>query len=160
MVFEKKLNVARFVFQTIRRDDKQFWRRIRMAAYPDNLHYTKDHEWIRADGDTGTVGITDFAQEQLGDVVHVQLPRVGEKFDAHATFGEVESVKTFSELYIPVSGEVVEINQALADAPELVNSSPYGDGWMIKITIGEASEIDSLLSASEYEDYIESQKEE
>jgi glycine cleavage system H protein len=131
-----------------------------MAAYPDDLHYTKDHEWIRVSGDVGAVGITDFAQEQLGDVVHVQLPRVGEKFEAHDTFGEVESVKTFSELYIPVSGEVAEINEALADAPELVNSSPYGDGWMIKIKIGKPSEVDSLLSASEYEDYLESQKEE
>ena len=131
-----------------------------MAAYPDNLHYTKDHEWIRVTGDTGTVGITDFAQEQLGDVVHVQLPRVGEKFEAHDTFGEVESVKTFSELYIPVSGEIAEINEALIDAPELVNTSAYADGWMIKIKIGKPSEVDSLLSASEYEDFVESQKEE
>ena len=131
-----------------------------MAAYPDDLQYTKDHEWIRVADGVGTVGITDFAQEQLGDVVHVQLPRVGEKFEAHDTFGEVESVKTFSELFIPVSGEVAEINEALADAPELVNNSPYADGWMIKIKIGKPSEIDSLLSAIEYEDFVESQKEE
>ncbi len=131
-----------------------------MASYPEDLHYTKDHEWIRVAGDAGVVGITDFAQEQLGDVVHVQLPRVGEKFEAHDTFGEVESVKTFSELYIPVSGEVIEINEALADAPEMVNNSPYDDGWMIKIRISKPSEVDSLLSASEYEDYVESQKEE
>jgi glycine cleavage system H protein len=131
-----------------------------MAAYPDDLHYTKDHEWIRVADAVGTVGITDFAQEQLGDVVHVQLPRLGEKFEAHDTFGEVESVKTFSELYVPVSGEVIELNEALADAPELVNNSPYSDGWMIKIKIGKPSEVDSLLSASEYEDFIESQKEE
>jgi glycine cleavage system H protein len=131
-----------------------------MAAYPDDLQFTKDHEWIRVADGVGTVGITDFAQEQLGDVVHVQLPRVGEKFEAHDTFGEVESVKTFSELFIPVSGEVAEINEALADAPELVNNSPYADGWMIKIKIGKPSEIDSLLSASEYEDFVESQKEE
>jgi glycine cleavage system H protein len=131
-----------------------------MAAYPDDLQYTKDHEWIRVADGVGTVGITDFAQEQLGDVVHVQLPRVGEKFEAHDTFGEVESVKTFSELYIPVSGDVAEINEALADAPELVNKSPYAEGWMIKIKIGKPSEIDSLLSASEYEDFVESQKEE
>jgi glycine cleavage system H protein len=130
-----------------------------MAAYPDDLQYTKDHEWIRVADGVGTVGITDFAQEQLGDVVHVQLPRVGEKFEAHDTFGEVESVKTFSELYIPVSGDVAEINEALADAPELVNNSPYAEGWMIKIKIGKMSEIDSLLSASEYEDFVESQKE-
>lgn len=131
-----------------------------MAAYPDDLYYTKDHEWIRVSGGAGVVGITDFAQEQLGDVVHITLPRVGEKFEAHATFGEVESVKTFSELYTPVSGEVIEINEALADAPELVNTSPYGDGWMIKLKLGNPSEVDSLLSASEYEDFVESQKEE
>ena len=131
-----------------------------MAAYPDNLHYTKDHEWVRVEGDTGTVGITDFAQEQLGDVVHVQLPRTGEKFSAHDTFGEIESVKTFSELYIPVSGEVIEINEALDDSPELVNSSPYTEGWMIRIKLSHASDLDSLLSSIKYEDFIESQKEE
>ncbi len=131
-----------------------------MASYPDNLHYTKDHEWIRVEGDTGTIGITDFAQEQLGDVVHVQLPRVGEKFEAHTNFGEIESVKTFSELFSPASGEVLEINEALADAPELVNSDPYGGGWMIKVKLSKASEIDALLNASEYEDFVESQKDE
>ncbi|MGE0102315.1 MAG: glycine cleavage system protein GcvH [Blastocatellales bacterium] len=131
-----------------------------MAAYPDELHYTKDHEWIRVEGDTGTVGITSFAQEQLGDVVHVQLPRVGEKFSAHDTFGEVESVKTFSELFLPVSGEIVEINEGLEDTPELVNNSPYGDGWMVKVRLSDKGEIDGLLSASEYEDFVESQKEE
>lgn len=130
-----------------------------MSAYPDNLHYTKDHEWIRIEGDTGTIGITDFAQEQLGDVVHVQLARVGEKFKAHDHFGEIESVKTFSELFTPVSGEVTEVNEALADAPELVNSEPYGGGWMIKIKLSDSGEADSLLSSSEYEDFIESQKE-
>lgn len=130
-----------------------------MASYPDNLHYTKDHEWIRVEGETGTVGISDFAQEQLGDVVHVQLPRVGEKFEAHVHFGEIESVKTFSELFTPVSGEVVAINDALADAPELVNSEPYVGGWMIKLKLANPSETDKLLSSSEYEDFIESQKE-
>lgn len=129
-------------------------------AYPDDLHYTKDHEWIRVEGDTGTVGITDFAQEQLGDVVHVQLPRIGEKFEAHTHFGEIESVKTFSELFTPTSGEVTAINEALADAPELVNSEPYGGGWMIKLKLANPSETDKLLSSSEYEDFIESQKEE
>lgn len=130
-----------------------------MASYPDNLQYTKDHEWIRVEGDTGTIGITDFAQEQLGDVVHVDLPRVGETLEAHAHFGEIESVKTFSELFTPVSGEVLEINEALNDSPELVNSEPYGDGWMIKIKLSNAGEVDSLLNASEYEDFVESQKE-
>ena len=130
-----------------------------MASYPDDLHYTKDHEWIRVEGDTGTIGITDFAQEQLGDVVHVQLPRVGEKFESHGNFGEIESVKTFSELFSPVSGEILEINEALDDAPELVNSEPYGGGWMIKIKLANANEVDALLNASEYEDFVESQKE-
>ncbi|MGH9845942.1 MAG: glycine cleavage system protein GcvH [Blastocatellia bacterium] len=131
-----------------------------MANYPDNLYYTKDHEWMRIEDEIGTVGITDFAQEQLGDVVHVQLPRAGEKFEVHDTFGEVESVKTFSELYIPVSGEITEVNEQLGDQPELVNSEPYGGGWMIKIKLSNKGEVDGLLSASEYEDFIESQKEE
>jgi len=131
-----------------------------MANYPDTLHYTKDHEWIRVEDGIGIIGITDFAQEQLGDVVHAQLPRVGEKFEAHDTFGEVESVKTFSELFTPVSGEVTETNEGLADAPEQVNGDPYGNGWMIKIRLANPGEIDSLLSSSEYEDFIESQKEE
>jgi len=130
-----------------------------MAAYPDDLHYTKDHEWIRVEGGTGTVGITDFAQEQLGDVVHVQLPRAGEKFEAHATFGEIESVKTFSELYTPASGSVTEINEALAERPELVNTEPYAGGWMVKLKLSDPSEVDGLLSSSEYEDFVESQKE-
>jgi glycine cleavage system H protein len=130
-----------------------------MATYPDNLYYTKDHEWIRAEGGSGVVGVSDFAQEQLGDIVHVQLPKIGEKFSAHDTFGEVESVKTFSELYLPVSGEVIEVNELLTDSPELVNSSPYNEGWMIKIRMNDSGELDSLLSSSEYEDFIESQKE-
>ena len=131
-----------------------------MAAYPEDIQYTKDHEWIRVQGDTGIIGITDFAQEQLGDVVHVQLPKVGEKFSARDTFGEVESVKTFSELFTPVTGEVTAVNEALADSPELVNSSPYNDGWMIKIRLNDPGEVDGLLSSTEYEDFVESQKEE
>lgn len=130
-----------------------------MATYPDNLYYTKDHEWIRREAESGVVGISDFAQEQLGDIVHVQLPKIGEKFAAHDTFGEVESVKTFSELYLPVSGEVIEVNELLADSPELVNSSAYDQGWMIKVKMKDPGELDSLLSSSEYEDFIESQKE-
>ena len=127
--------------------------------FPENLRYTKDHEWVSLNGNIATIGITDFAQDQLGDVVHVDLPRVGENFSAHAHFGEIESVKTFSELFTPVSGEVLEINEALADAPELINSEPYGGGWMIKIKLANASEVDALLNASEYEDFVESQKE-
>ena len=130
-----------------------------MSAYPEDLLYTKDHEWIRVEDGTGTIGITNFAQEQLGDIVHVQLPRVGESFSAHDTFGEVESVKTFSELYLPVTGEIIEINEMLTESPELVNSSPYGDGWMVKVRMSATGELDRLLSSSEYEDFVESQKE-
>jgi glycine cleavage system H protein len=126
---------------------------------PADLHYTKDHVWIRVADGVATVGITDFAQKQLGDVVHVQLPRLGKKFKANDAFGEVESEKTLRELSIPISGMVIKINKALADAPKLINTSPYANGWMIKIKIGKPSEVDSLLSASEYEDYLESQKE-
>ncbi|MFM8394273.1 MAG: glycine cleavage system protein GcvH [Acidobacteriota bacterium] len=130
-----------------------------MAANPENLHYTKDHEWILVEGTTGTIGITHFAQNQLGDIVHVQLPRVGDTFSANDSFGEIESVKTFSELFIPVSGEVTEINEALGDTPEAVNTSPYGDGWMIRIRISNASELDRLLNSNEYEDFTASQGE-
>lgn len=130
-----------------------------MADFPDNLQYTKDHEWIRVTGDEGVIGITDFAQEALGDVVYVELPRVGEKFEQSDPFGSVESVKSVSELFIPVSGEVLEINEALADAPESVNNEPYKSGWMIKVKISKAGEVDSLLSSSEYEDFCKAQGE-
>lgn len=129
-----------------------------MAKYPDNLSYTRDHEWIRVTGTEGVVGITSFAQEALGDIVYVELPKVGEKFETSDPFGSVESVKSVNELFIPVSGEVTEINEALADAPELVNTDPYQDGWMIKIKISDATEIDSLLSAAEYEDFLKDQE--
>lgn len=129
-----------------------------MATYPDNLQYTKDHEWIRLSGDEAYVGISDFAQEALGDVVYVELPKVGDRFEAGDPFGSVESVKSVNELFIPVSGEVLEINESLADTPEAVNNDPYGDGWMIKIKVLDKSEIDSLLSASEYEDFVKSQE--
>jgi glycine cleavage system H protein len=128
-----------------------------MAAYPDNLQYTKDHEWILVTGEIGTIGITSFAQNQLGDIVNVDLPRVGDSFDAHDVFGEIESVKTFSELFIPVSGEVVEINEQLGEAPELVNNAPYAEGWMIKIKLSNPAELDKLLNFSEYEDFVGSQ---
>jgi len=125
-----------------------------MANCPDDLQYTKDHEWVRISGDKGTVGITEYAQESLGDVVYVELPKVGEHFNAHDPFGSVESVKAVSELYIPVSGDVLKINETLVDKPELVNTNPYGDGWMIEIKIDKKSDIDRLLSAAEYEDYL------
>ncbi len=125
-----------------------------MANLPDNLSYTKDHEWLRLSGDTATVGITDFAQTSLGDIVYVELPKVGDSFELSDPFGSVESVKSVNELFIPVGGEVIEINEHLADAPELVNNDPYRDGWMIKIKLVDTTEVDSLLSAAEYEDFI------
>jgi glycine cleavage system H protein len=130
-----------------------------MANYPEDLHYTKDHEWLRVEGHRGRVGISDFAQQALGDVVYVELPKVGDKFSAGEPFGSVESVKSVNELFIPVSGEVLEVNGALADSPELVNSEPYQGGWMIAIRITDPSEVDSLLTATEYEDFVKEEKE-
>jgi glycine cleavage system H protein len=125
-----------------------------MANTPEELSYTKDHEWVRVKGNLATVGITDHAQGQLGDVVYVELPKVGDKFESGEPFGSVESVKAVSEIYMPLGGEVVEVNGALADSPELVNEDPYGKGWMIDLRIADSSEIDGLLSAAEYEDYL------
>ncbi|HXG92766.1 MAG TPA: glycine cleavage system protein GcvH [Blastocatellia bacterium] len=125
-----------------------------MANTPEELSYTKDHEWVRVQGDGATIGITDHAQTQLGDVVYVELPKVGDKFETSEPFGSVESVKAVSEIYMPVSGEVTEVNEALNDSPELVNNDPYGDGWMIRIKINNMAEVDGLLNAAEYEDYI------
>ena len=120
-----------------------------MANVPEGLHYTKDHEWIKAEGDTGTVGITDHAQHSLGDVVYVELPKVGDSLEASQPFGSVESVKAVSELFTPVSGEVTEINESLQDEPEKVNADPYGTAWMIRLRIKNQSELDSLLNAAE-----------
>jgi glycine cleavage system H protein len=125
-----------------------------MANVPEGLFYSKDHEWLRVEGETGTVGITDHAQNSLGDVVYVELPKAGETFAAHDTFGSVESVKAVSELFLPVAGEVTEVNESLADEPEKVNSDPYGDGWMLRVKLSNRGEVDSLLSAAEYEDYV------
>ena len=125
-----------------------------MANVPEGLYYSKDHEWLRVEGETGTVGITDHAQNSLGDVVYVELPKAGETFAAHDTFGSVESVKAVSELFLPVAGEVTEVNESLSDEPEKVNSDPYGDGWMLRLKLSNRGEVDSLLSAAEYEDYI------
>ena len=118
---------------------------------PADLRYTKDHEWVRVDGDTATIGVTDFAAHQLGDVVFVDLPAVGRTVDQFATFGVVESVKAVSDLYAPLSGEVVEVNGDLGGKPELVNSDPYGEGWMIRVRVGDASQVDGLLDAAAYE---------
>lgn len=114
---------------------------------PENLHYTKDHEWVKIEGDIATVGVTDFAQGELGDIVYVEIETQGESLDSGEVFGTVEAVKTVSDLFMPVSGEVVEINEALESTPELVNSDPYGEGWMIKIKMSDQGD---LLSAEEY----------
>ena len=118
---------------------------------PSELRYSKEHEWARVEGNVVTVGITDFAQNQLGDVVYVELPKVGSQVKLMAPFGVVESVKTASDLFAPVSGEVVEVNSTLADQPELVNASPYGEAWMIKVRTSNNADLDQLLSAEEYE---------
>ena len=125
-----------------------------MANVPEGLYYSKDHEWLRVEGETGTVGITDHAQHQLGDVVYVELPKPGDRFAAHEVFGSVESVKAVSELFLPVAGEVTEVNESLTDEPEKVNNDPYGEGWMLRVRLSNRGEVDSLLSAAEYEDYI------
>lgn len=125
-----------------------------MANVPEGLYYSKDHEWLKVEGETGTVGITDHAQHSLGDVVYVELPKAGETFVAHDTFGSVESVKAVSELFLPVAGEITEVNESLTDEPEKVNTDPYGAGWMLRVKLSNRGEVDSLLSAAEYEDYI------
>ena len=120
---------------------------------PDNLKYTKEHEWVLDNGDgTVTIGITEFAQGELGDIVFVELEEIGSEFSQDDTFGTVEAVKTVSDLFSPLDGEITEINEALEDNPEIVNDDPYGDGWMIKMKMSDPSQLEGLLSASEYED--------
>ncbi len=126
---------------------------------PPDLRYTNEHEWVRVENGVGTVGITDYAQDQLGDVVYVDLPSPGKQLSQLAVFGEIESVKAVSELYAPVSGEVVESNGALADKPELINDSPYGEGWLMKLRLGDESEVEKLLTADQYSDFIEREAE-
>ncbi len=128
--------------------------------YPSDYRYTREHEWIQVHGNVGTVGITDYAQHELGDVVFVELPAVGAQFAASQAFGTVESVKAVSEIYCPVSGEVVEVNMALADAPETINKDPHGAAWLIKVRLGNPQELASLMDAAGYQAYIaEKQKE-
>ena len=122
-------------------------------SVPEELKYTRSHEWVRTEGDTATIGITDHAQDELGDVVFVELPEVGATFDAGDSFGTVESVKAVSDLYIPVGGEVTEVNEALNDQPEKINEDPYGEGWMVKLRVSD--EGSGLLSASDYEQFVE-----
>jgi len=130
-----------------------------MANVPEDLHYSKDHEWVRVEGDQAIIGITDFAQNSLGDVVYVELPKAGEEFAANESFGSVESVKAVSEVFTPVAGEVVKINESLGDEPEKVNSDPYGEGWMIRVRMSNSGEVDSMLTAAEYEDFTKAESE-
>ena len=121
---------------------------------PQELKYTKDHEWIRVEGDHIVIGVTDFAQKELGDIVYVDVDTEGDTVDKEEVFGSVEAVKTVSDLFMPITGEVVAFNEDLEDAPELVNNDPYGDGWMIKVAVSDASELEQLLSADEYKDLV------
>lgn len=121
---------------------------------PADLKYTKDHEWIRIEGDVAIVGVTDFAQSELGDIVYVEVETVDETLDAEEVFGTVEAVKTVSDLFLPLSGEITHFNEKLEDEPELVNSDPYGDGWMIKMSISDTSQVDGLLTADAYKELI------
>lgn len=122
---------------------------------PENLKYTKDHEWIQIDGDVLTIGITDFAQSELGDIVYVDVDTLDDTVEANEVFGSVEAVKTVSDLFMPMTGEVIEFNEGLEDAPELVNSDPYGEGWMIKVKASDLTQIDDLLDASAYKELVQ-----
>ena len=125
-----------------------------MSNIPENLRYSKDHEWVSVDGDVAAIGITDYAQHSLGDVVYIDMPRVGDTFGTHEAFGSVESVKAVSEIFTPVAGEVVEVNDGINDTPEAVNNDPYVAGWMIKVKLSNPGEADALMSAIEYEEYL------
>ena len=122
--------------------------------YPQELKYEKEHEWVKVDGDVATIGISHFAQDQLGEVVYVDLPSEGDEASAGETFGEIESVKSVSDLFSPVTGEIVEVNEGLDEAPETVNEDCYGDGWMIRVKMTDPAELDGLMSASEYESFV------
>jgi glycine cleavage system H protein len=121
-------------------------------SYPDDLRYSKEHEWVRVDGETATIGITSFAADELGDIVFVELPEVGASLSQFGAFGVVESVKAVSDLYAPISGDVREVNEALRDSPELLNSDPFGEGWIAKVAVADTSELDGLLDAAAYTD--------
>lgn len=121
---------------------------------PENLFYTKDHEWLKLDGDIAIVGITDFAQKELGDIVFVDVDTVDEELDAEEAFGTIEAVKTVSDMFMPVSGTVVELNEELDDQPELINKDPYGKGWIIKIKLADKSEVENMLKAEQYKELI------
>ncbi len=126
-----------------------------MSEAPSDLKYVSSHEWIRIEGDEAVIGITDHAQESLNDIVYVELPQVGDHFDTEQEFGVVESVKSVSDLYMPIEGEVIEVNDMLEDSPETINEDPYGDGWLVRLRIADKGQLDSLMSAKEYLDSIE-----
>lgn len=126
-----------------------------MADYPDTYRYTEEHEWIDLEGDAGTVGITDHAQSELGDVVYLELPGSGDRVEAGTPFGSIESVKAVSELFAPVNGEVIEVHDALIEEPEIVNEDPHGEAWMIRVRLDDPSEVDGLMSADQYRAYLE-----
>jgi glycine cleavage system H protein len=128
--------------------------------FPEDLKYTREHEWVSIEGNVATIGITDHAQQQLGDVVFVELPAIGERVEKADAFGVVESTKAVSDVYAPVSGEIAEVNDDLPDNPELLNEDPYGDGWMVKITLGDRGDLDDLMSAEEYRKFVEEAAEE
>lgn len=124
---------------------------------PHDSHYTKSHEYVHVEGDIGTIGITDYAQKELGDVVFVELPQVGTELEQGDELGSIESVKAVSELFAPVSGEVIEVNESLSDKPDLINGDPYGDGWMVRIRLSRPDEVEELLSSRDYDEYVESE---
>jgi len=123
-------------------------------SYPENLRYTKEHEWVRAEGDMGTIGITDHAQKELGDIVYVDLPKVGARIEQGKSLGSVESVKAVSDIYSPVSGEIVEVNESLAQAPEKLNQDPHGAAWLVKVRLSAPDDVKKLLSAADYQTYV------
>jgi len=123
--------------------------------YPTDFYYSKDHEWVQIKGDKATVGITDFAQKQLGDVVYVELPAIGTQLEFHKTIGVIESVKAVSDVYTPISGEVIEVNQELNDSPELINQDPHGKGWIIRLKIKDTKDLEKLMSSVDYEKFLE-----
>lgn len=127
--------------------------------FPDDLKYSKEHEWVLIEGSVATIGITDYAQEQLGDIVFVELPALGDKVSKDDAFGVVESVKSVNDVYAPISGKVLEVNDDLPENPEMVNDDPYGDGWMIKIELTDEEELEDLMTADEYKDYVAEEEE-
>ena len=126
--------------------------------YSQEIYYTKQHEWIRVDGDTGTIGITDYAQKALGDIVYVELPKIGEQLTLGESFGTVESVKAVSEIYAPVTGQVVSVNETLESAPEILNCDPHSKAWLLRVRLEDRREIDKLLSADQYEEYLKEEE--